>query len=224
MPAPHGKSIFLQAREMISIFEGFLALYEKREVSFDETYKDLALHLSTPPLKSEPEFFTAYISSLYDDVGGKLKLENGRFYLVTGSKRREISLVAEGIRKIATLLHLIDNGSLDCGDTLIWDEPESNLNPKLIKDVAAALCALAENGVQIILATHSYFLLKEIELINRATKASLKTTIFGLSRSDGGVGVEQGNWLQDLSTIVALDEELAQYDREQSLFYANEGE
>ena len=144
--------------------------------------------------------------------------------MVAGSKRREIPLVAEGIRKIATLLHLIDNGSLEIGDTLIWDEPESNLNPKLIKDVAAALCALAENGVQVIVATHSYFLLKEIDLISRSNQSNFETTYFGLSKSDSDVFVEQGNKLQELSSIVALDEELAQYDREQSLFYTHEGD
>ncbi len=222
--SPSGKSIFLQAREIISVFEGFLALYEKREIPFDETYRDLALHLSTPELKVEPEFLTAYLSDLYDDVGGKLKLENGKFYLVTGSKRREITLVAEGIRKIATLLHLIGNGSLDIGDTLIWDEPESNLNPKLIKDVAAAIYYLCQNGIQVIIATHSYFLLKEIDLISRSRKEGFETTFIVLSKSDDGVCVEQGARFQDLPSIVALDEELAQYDREQALYYQTNGD
>ncbi len=223
--ARYGKSVYLPSKEIISFYEGFLAAYENREFQFDETYRDLAVRLSATKLKKQPEWIQKGLKNLIDDTGGTLKLEGGKFYLVTAdSKSREITLVAEGIRKIATLLHLLENGSLEVGDTLFWDEPESNLNPKLIKDVAAALCVLAENGIQVILATHSYFLLKEIELISRSTKESFETTYFGLSRANDGVCVEQSNRLQDLSSIVALDEELAQYDREQSLFYANEGE
>lgn len=223
--ATYGKGVYLPSKEMISFFEGFLAAYENREFQFDETYRDLAVRLSATKLKKQPEWIQKGLKKLIDDTGGTLKLEGGKFYLVSaGSKSREITLIAEGIRKTATLLHLLENGSLEVGDTLFWDEPESNLNPKLIKDVAAALCALAENGIQIILATHSYFLLKEIELINRSDGNCVETVYFGLSTSDNGIRVEQGSKLQELSSIVALDEELAQYDREQSLFYTHEGD
>jgi predicted ATP-dependent endonuclease of OLD family len=116
---------------------------------------------------------------------------------------------------------LLENGSLEVGDTLLWDEPESNLNPKLIKDVAAALYVLSENGIQIILTTHSYFLLKEIDLISRLKGNNVETTYFGLSKLDNDIRIEQGKKLQDISSIVALDEELTQYDREQSLYYGN---
>ncbi len=125
---------------------------------------------------------------------------------------------------MATLIHLIENGSLEVGDTLFWDEPESNLNPKLIKDVAVAIYFLCQNGIQVVIATHSYFLLKEIDLISRSRKEDVPITFIGLSKSDGAVRVEQGQKFQDLSSIVALDEELAQYDREQSLYYQTQGD
>lgn len=218
--ALYGKGLYIPSKEIISFFEGFLAFYEKHESQFDETFRDLALNLSTTKLKKPPEFIKHGLNDLVDDVGGTLKLEGGKFYLVSaGAKPREITLVAEGVRKIATLLHLLENGSLEIGDTLFWDEPESNLNPKLIKDVAAAIYFLCQNGIQVVIATHSYFLLKEIDLISRSRKEDVPITFIGLSKSDGAVRVEQGQKFQDLSSIVALDEELAQYDREQSLYY-----
>jgi ABC-type lipoprotein export system ATPase subunit len=220
--ASYGKGIYLPSKEMISFFEGFLAAYENREFQFDETYRDLALSLSANKLKNPPKFIEQDLKTVGDDVGGKLKLEGGKFYLLSpNSELREVTLVAEGIRKIATLLHLLENGSLEVGDTLFWDEPESNLNPKLIKNVASALYVLSENGIQIILTTHSYFLLKEIDLISRLKGNNVETTYFGLSKLDNGIRIEQGKKLQDLSSIVALDEELTQYDREQSLYYGN---
>jgi AAA15 family ATPase/GTPase len=216
------KSVYLPSKEMISFFEGFLAAYENREFQFDETYRDLALNLSNNKLKNPPKFIEQDLKLISDNIEGKLKLEGGRFYLVfPNHDRREVTLVAEGIRKIATLLYLLENGSLEVGDTLLWDEPESNLNPKLIKDVAAALYVLSENGIQIILTTHSYFLLKEIDLISRLKGNNVETTYFGLSKLDNDIRIEQGKKLQDISSIVALDEELTQYDREQSLYYGN---
>lgn len=76
-------------------------------------------------------------------------------------------MTAEGFRKIGVLQRLLSNGSLNPGATgpLLWDEPESNLNPKLMKDLVLALLELARNGQQVILATHDYVLLKWFDLL-----------------------------------------------------------
>ncbi|MBA5607370.1 AAA family ATPase [Duganella sp. FT3S] len=77
------------------------------------------------------------------------------------------SMTAEGFRKIGMLQRLLSNGSLIPGSTgpLLWDEPESNLNPKLMKDLVLAFLELARNGQQVILATHDYVLLKWFDLL-----------------------------------------------------------
>ena len=76
-------------------------------------------------------------------------------------------MTAEGFRKIGVLQRLLSNGSLNPGISgpLLWDEPESNLNPKLMKDLVLALLELARNGQQVILATHDYVLLKWFDLL-----------------------------------------------------------
>ncbi len=76
-------------------------------------------------------------------------------------------MTAEGFRKIGMLLRLISNGSLNPGlsGPLLWDEPESNLNPKLMKQLVEVLLELSRNGQQIILATHDYVLLKWFDLL-----------------------------------------------------------
>jgi len=212
----YGKSIYLPSKEMISFFEGFLSAYEKRELQFDETYRDLALHLSSTKLKIPPTFIKQQeLKSLSTDVGGTLKLEGGKFYLVSsGSKLREITLVAEGIRKIATLLHLLENGSLEVGDTLFWDEPESNLNPKLIKDLAVAILSLCKNGIQVVIGTHSLFLLREIEILTSQKQfKDIPQRYFALGKAGDTVTVEQGDSVDDINPFVMLDEALAQSDR-----------
>lgn len=85
------------------------------------------------------------------------------------AKSRLVSstMTAEGFRKIGVLQRLLSNGSLNPGTAgpLLWDEPESNLNPKLMKDLVLALLELARNSQQVILATHDYVLLKWFDLL-----------------------------------------------------------
>jgi len=214
-----GKAVYLPAKEMLSFFEGFLALYTKREIAMDETYHDLALNLSMPKLKNIPEFLVDALQDLAEDIGGALELDGGKFYLVAnGKKRREITLVAEGIRKLATLRHLIENGSLERGDTLFWDEPESNLNPKLIKDVAAALLFLCKNGIQVVVATHSLFLLRELEILAaQEDYKSLPQRYFALEKTSSGIQVHQGDTVDEIDPLVLLDEDLEQSDRFMSI-------
>ena len=102
-------------------------------------------------------------------MGGQIKLEKtGRFYLnVPELGQLEISLVAEGLRKLATIARLIATGSLLDKGYLFWDEPEANLNPRTLKEVARVLLHVAANGIQVFVATHSLFLLKEFDILLR---------------------------------------------------------
>ena len=88
-------------------------------------------------------------------------------FVPIGKNRLSSGMTAEGFRKIGVLQRLLSNGSLEPGVTgpLLWDEPESNLNPKLMKDLVQALLELSRNGQQVILATHDYVLLKWFDLL-----------------------------------------------------------
>jgi predicted ATP-dependent endonuclease of OLD family len=142
-------SLFIPTKEMLSFYEGFLSLYGTRQVPFDETYYNLAQALGLWILKdiSSPE--KQILESLETLLNGKLLLDKGRIYLLDkNGKKLEISLVAEGLRKIGTLSHLIANGSLNKNSILFWDEPESDLNPKLIREIAQVLVDLSSIGLR----------------------------------------------------------------------------
>ena len=47
---------------------------------------------------------------------------------------------------------------------LFWDEPETNLNPKLFGTVVNILLELQRSGVQVFLATHDYVILEELDI------------------------------------------------------------
>ncbi len=50
------------------------------------------------------------------------------------------------------------------GSVLFWDEPETNLNPRLFRSLMEILLELQRAGVQVFLASHDYVILKELEL------------------------------------------------------------
>lgn len=122
-------------------------------------------------------------------------------------------LVAEGWRKIAMLARLIATGSLLGKDCLFWDKPESNLNPKLIREVARAILLICETGVQVFIATHSLFLLREFEILLEREFKEVEQRYFALCRGDDGVEVSQADDVAGIDPLVLLDEDLAQSER-----------
>jgi predicted ATPase len=95
----------------------------------------------------------------------------------------EFTLLAEGHRKLALLVLLIQNGSLSPGSILFWDEPEANLNPVLMGQVVEAILELQRLGVQVFLATHNYVLLKEFDLRKKPEDSIRYISLF---RDDSG--------------------------------------
>lgn len=148
-------------------------------------------------------------------MNGSIELDrNGRFYLRNSSGRLEMPLVAEGIRKLAMLARLIASGALLDRGYLFWDEPEANLNPRLVKQVARSIVALAASGIQIFMATHSLFLLRELEiLLADPSQEATSARFFGLQSTDEGVAVSQGASLEEIGDIASLEESLEQSDR-----------
>ncbi|WP_369855375.1 AAA family ATPase [Candidatus Thalassolituus haligoni] len=209
--------VFIPTREVLSTYHWLSSLYRTSHVDIEENLIDLCDLLGALSVKGPGEKKVAeLVSPLEQAMGGKVILEpNGRFYLsIPGSGKMEMPLVAEGLRKLAMVARLISTGSLLDKGYLLWDEPEANLNPKLIKVVAALLLNLSLHGIQVIVATHSLFLLRELEILSgHRDYAKLQNRYFALCQTDGGMEVEQGNHLDDLQTLVLLDEELTQSDR-----------
>lgn len=207
--------VFIPTREVLSQYHWLPQLYRTTHVDIEENLIDLCDLLGALALKGPREKTIArLLEPLEEAMGGKVVLDqNGRFYLsVPGSGKMEMPLVAEGLRKLAMVARLISTGSLLDKGYLFWDEPESNLNPKLIKVVAALLLDLSQHGIQVIVATHSFFLLKELDMLSRRRQHAVR--YMGLFEGEEGTDVQQVDHLDELDHLTTLDEELAQYDRE----------
>lgn len=218
MPTSYLKKspVFIPTRELITLCPWFVSLYDLYNVPFEKAWRDTVLLLGAPSLRGPREAkLRDMLLPIEEAMGGKVEVDNnGRFFLKVNGGRMEATLVAEGLRKFAMLARLISTGVLLEQGYLFWDEPETNLNPKLIAVLAHVIVGLADQGIQIFLATHSVFLLREIAIITDGRK-KINSRYFALvaSGDEEVSNLEQGDSIDDLNTLVLLDEELAQSDR-----------
>lgn len=210
-------AVFVTSRDVLAISEGFVKLYEDREISFDETYADLCRALSGAPLRKPPEL----LARLESILGGTVRFQGQRFYVRMGEEEFEAHLVGEGLRKVATLVQLIANGSLKKGSVLFWDEPEAGLNPHMTAQMADFLRELAAWGVQVLVATHDYVLPRRLSVAASAeAEPRVPTRFFSLYRtkSNEPVEVEWGDTLEELQNDPVLQAHADLYDYKSDLF------
>lgn len=209
--------VYLPTRELLSIYPGFVAFYDNYHTEFDETWRDTCQLLGALAIKGRrSERAENLLAPLERAMGGRLQLDgrSGRFYLtVHGSGITEMPLVAEGVRKLGMLARLTAVGAFLDRGCLFWDEPETNLNAKLIRSVAKALLDVCREGVQVFVATHSLFLLRELEVLGWTTHEDVRQRYFALAGTHDGVVVDQGAEVADVDPLALLDEDLEQSDR-----------
>ncbi|ADV46240.1 AAA family ATPase [Nitratifractor salsuginis] len=213
---PETVPLFLPTAEVLTGYQGFLDLAERKERAFDATYYDLAAAIDHPPTEAVDEKMSGLQRRIEGMIGGTVHREQERFYLHSPRYgKREMTLAGEGVAKLATIARLIQNGTLRPGSLLFWDEPETNLNPKLLRQVADILMSLALQGVQVLLSTHSLFLLREIEILShRKSFAKLPSHYIALGYdAKHRLTLQESDSLEKVTPLVTLDEALSQADR-----------
>jgi energy-coupling factor transporter ATP-binding protein EcfA2 len=216
--AANAAPIFIPAKEILTL-SWMRPASQQLRLPLDETYLDLLNQLDRLPLKQPAT--TLILGQLTEIIGGEVESDGSRFYVsFAKQKPMDVSMVAEGLRKFGTLQRLLSNGSLIPQASLFWDEPESNLNPALLRKLAIILAELARQGFQIILATHSTDLLKEFHILSRQKDAKqLPIKYFGLNAEPGEatriVSTDNFEYLPD---VVALEIELEQADSLDEIF------
>lgn len=155
------EAAYIPVKEMLANAPGFRSLHKRRELHFEEIYADILERAYLPALRGAPDEWRQKLAETMGRVlKGSVHLKEEEFFL----GNLEFTLLSEGIRKLALLSLLIQNGILTKGSVLFWDEPEANLNPKMLRTVVEMLFLLQRNGVQIFIATHDYIVLSELDL------------------------------------------------------------
>lgn len=227
---PQGQAfdtVYLPPKEMISATEHFQSLYEEYHLDFEETYYDLTKLLDKPLKRGSNTIEQNRVLSSFEDIlQGKIIQRDKKFYLkIPGEGEFEMGLVSEGYRKLGTIIYLISSGSLSNNSVLFWDEPETNMNPKMIQPVVNAIVELAKMGVQIFVTTHDYFVQQSFNMLSvypENNPEHLEIKFMSLYKDNEKVAFECANELQNLQHNAILEEFDALYDREQRLIYGDQ--
>lgn len=201
--------LYLPTKEVLSFMKGFSSLYQRFDLSFDQTYQDICLSLDLPEIRNEAmqEKAKWAIQEINHVIGGKFVFYGGG-KVTFKSERNEYSanVVAEGFRKVGMLARLLETGAIQPGisGTMFWDEPESNLNPKLMEMLVEILLELSRQGLQIVLATHDYVFLKWFDLLVNEKKGD-EIRFHALYRQNGQIKVEHAENYNGISENAISD-------------------
>ena len=216
--------IYIPTKEMISTVEHFVSLYDEYHIDFEEMYYDLAKLLDRP-LSKGPNTTeqNQVLNSLENIMKGQIVQKNKKFYFkIRGEGEFEMGLLSDGYRKLSMIIYMILSGSLNKNTILFWDEPETNMNPKMIRPIVQTIIVLAQMGVQIFVSTHDYFIQQEFNMASvysELNPKNLDIRFISLFRDDKthDVKYEMKNTASDLEHNAIMHEFDAMYDREQRI-------
>ena len=174
-------SIFLPAKEVLSLFNVIKkSRLIDQEFGFDDTYLDLVIGLEKNSKQGNNfKDFAQGKKALQELIKGRIELANGEWIFHKGNMKIPIHSTAEGIKKIAILDRLLTNRTIAPGSILFIDEPESVLHPKAIIELLDILTLLSKRGVQIFMATHSFFVLKKMMIVAKKEKMDIPVISMG---------------------------------------------
>jgi predicted ATPase len=175
------QSVYIPAKEMLT-HSGFEKDILERNFPFDATLIDILNKAGVSTLKNISSDMQELLEEIAKVIGGKVVYQSDRYYIDKGrGVLVEFRAEAEGHKKLGLLYRLIETGNIKKGSVLLWDEPEANMNPKLMPIVAKTLLELSRSGVQIFIATHDYNLMKYFSI---AKKAEDDVIFFSLYKSE----------------------------------------
>jgi predicted ATPase len=77
------------------------------------------------------------------------------------------NLISLGMTNLGMVGALLKHNIIDKGSFVFFDEPETNLHPKWQVLLTKILIKLADNGVNVIIATHSLDIMKSLEVYTK---------------------------------------------------------
>ncbi len=222
-------SIFLPAKEVLSLYHFILESEIYFRFGFDRTYVDLANALKIPATEAFPfspsdslpsdklgrdsNDFNKARNLLENLINGKIVFDevNKRWYFHKDKQRFPMGTTAEGIKKIGILDTLLGNGYLNEKSIIFIDELESALHPEAISKLLNIIAILAQHGIQFFIASHSYFVVKKLFLIAQEQQMSIPV-----------ISKEDNDWvssdlLDDMLDNPIINESIRLYEKQLDL-------
>lgn len=217
MPASTN-TLFFPPKEVMTVRKAIITLREQLQINdgFGDTYYDLAKALGHSMSRGRyQDNLSNVLEQLEDLFDGHIEEEDDEFVFKKGQgpKKFSMSQTAEGVKKIGVLTQLIRNRNIQDGSILFFDEPAAHLHPSAAMAFVEMLFEMAKANIQIFIATHSYVVLKQFELLAREHKERVPLCLLA-SDSENGVNATFAD-LQDripANSIVDASMELFNQD------------
>ncbi len=165
-------SLFVPAKEVLTAFNDIRYIRENfYGKGFDDTYLDLikalALETTRGRVGDELSSVNKSLENLFEGKIEQTGQQDQPFIFKKGNQQFAMQQTAEGIKKIGILRTLITNRQLGKGTILFMDEPETALHPDAVRKMVEMLVAMSKAGVQIFIASHSYFVIKQMAICSK---------------------------------------------------------
>lgn len=172
-------TLFIPPKEVLTAWQAIKSTRQEDswQFGFDDTYTDLIDALldngKSGNLPQELKAIKKRLLSLFDGEVKPPAPGESDFLFIRNKAKYTMGMTAEGIKKMGIYARLINNRNLNANTILFLDEPEAVLHPKAIRQLAEIIFLFSQAGVQIFLNTHSFFLLKQLEIIARREKLAI---------------------------------------------------
>lgn len=180
------RCLFIPAKEVLTSLKAIRATRDNLHMpGFDDTYLDLIRAMVIPTKQGNISGEFRVVNKKLEDLfeGQIVQASEDDFIFQKGHAQYSMQLTAEGVKKIGILTTLIRNRQLNANSVLFLDEPETTLHPEATRELAEMLMLMAKAGVQVFIATHNYFVLKQMHLV--AKKEAIRTNCYSLLRKKG---------------------------------------
>ncbi|MGM0520262.1 MAG: AAA family ATPase [Campylobacterota bacterium] len=211
------QATFLPPKEVLTIRKLIRTTVEMYDFKgYDDTYYDLVKALDVPVAKGAlAKGFREADKELEKSLKGRIVQNSDEFVFQKGKQKFSISLTAEGVKKIGIFNQLLKNKTIDKNTVLIIDEPEVALHPAIIQKVVKILFDLSQVGVQIFIATHSYFVVKAFHLL--AIEKEQDICFFNMKNEENIVTIEKANLKEGMPANEIVDSSIDLFNKENSI-------
>ena len=160
------KPLFIPAKEILSIMNAAIYLKNQNiESGFDDSYNDIIYEILARKNIDERELLNVF-KNRYDFYNGNIQIDKNTVnYYKNDGNIYNINIVAEGIKRLGIFEILHNTGNLTKKSILFIDEPENNLDPKMLRELMRFLVDISKEGVQIFMASYNSSVLTQLSHI-----------------------------------------------------------
>jgi len=126
------------------------------------------------------EFEDKIQNEISNIINGKVEydIDEKDFVYIKNNQKISIKNTATGIKSFGIIQMLLENGFIDTNTLLILDEPEIHIHPKWQLKYAQLISLLVDNGVPVIITSHSPYMIEALKRYSDKEEQEEKTNFY----------------------------------------------